>query len=284
MPSSAMTKSKPASDPPASASPEAAGNARLSLFAQIEKLAALQFGNRYLWLALILGLYMLGQLSWWQYKYMRFNTLELLGHLTGVLHVTLIALALILVLATPATALAWARRYPGQNFSFVACGLSAPLVLTPFYLALVLPLLILHRYPDLSHAAGISVPLMLLQRGLLLVCMAVVLNNLVLALRHNLRWAWGLCGGIALAAYLWLCYYLTWLSYTTEFWRRINDLFYFNMLWRFFPTFPNLQRPEVFHNMQEMFLPYLFSAVLLGVFSALLWLPRASYSSTAGKI
>ncbi len=262
--------------PPASEAPAAAPAGRLSLFAQVEKLAALQFANRYLWLSVGLGIYMLGQLSWWQFKYMRFDTLELLGHLTGVLHACLIACALILALATPATALAWARRYPGQPFSFVANGLSAPLVLTPLYLVLVLPLLILHRYPDLAHAAGVSIPLMLLQRGLLLVCMCVVLYNLVLTLHHNLRWAWTLCAGLALAGYVWLCYYLTWLSYTTEFWRRINDLFYINQLWRYMPNFPNLQRPEVFHNMQQMFLPYLFSAVVLGVLSTLLWLPRAS--------
>ncbi|MCH7472778.1 hypothetical protein IIA79_07500 [bacterium] len=258
------------------------------MLSAIERLAWIHLGNRFIWLAAGLAWYMIGQLSFVQWRSavrlaegLQFDTLELMAHLTAAIEAGLLATALILALSTGRTREAWRRRFPGQPFSYIASCLASTLVLLPVAGILLLPVIVLHRYPELA-AEGVSIPLMMLQRVLLLVLAVLITYNVVTILRLPLGLPRWLSAMLGLAFHIGLGYYVTFLSFTTEAYARLNDVFYYNQLWRYMEGFPNLQRPQVFHNIEMPYYAYFAAAgAVLWMFTLLLWLPKAGMLGSA---
>lgn len=247
---------------------------RVSVGTAIERCAGLALRNRFFWLAFGCSLYLGAQLDFAQYKWDRFNTLELVAHLLVILEAGLLACALITALSFPRMAEAWRERWPGLRCSPALAGLGGMLaLLVPFALQLG-PQLLLHSYPGLAKE-GVSIPLLLLQRGTLLLYAVWISYSLTLTLRYTLRAPAWLCAIGGLGCHWGLAWGVTWLSLHGEALRRLNDLFYVNQLWRYWDSFPKLTRPEVFFNMQADYGVFLGWGVLLVAATTLLWLPTA---------
>ncbi|GEM_PF-4932455 len=250
---------------------------------QLERTAGLQLANRFLWLACALALYLIGQLSWVQWRTAtqlgmpRFDTLELMSILMVIIEAALVLCALLLALATPRTREAWYKRYPHHGFSYIAGGVGGLLILLLMLVILLAPVLYLHRYPQLVEEAQVRVPLMMLQRGLLVGCAVLISYNLMLLLRHVLRFPWWLAGICGVGAHVAIGWYVTWLSFHYTTYERLNYVFYYNQLWRSLNWFPKLQRSWEFHNIQMPYFAYFLGAASIAVLvTLLLWLPRAS--------
>jgi hypothetical protein len=71
-----------------------------------------------------------------------------------------------------------------------------------------------------------------------------------------------------------LGYGITYLSSTTETFRRLNDVFYYNQLWRYSDAIPKLERPEIFHNIEQPYFGYYFGALAVWAFTLLLLIPQ----------
>lgn len=253
---------------------QAAASARIGFATAIERCAGLTLRNRYFWLAFGCSLYLSAQLNYAQYKWNRFETLELVAHLLVVLEAGLLACALITALSLPRMAEAWRARWPALRFSPALAGLGGMLaLLLPFALQLG-PQLLLHSYPGLAKE-GVSIPLLLLQRGTLLLYAVWISYSLTLTLRYTLRAPAWLCAIGGLGGHWGLAGGVTWLSLHGEALRRLNDLFYVNQLWRYWDGFPKLTRPEVFFNMQADYGDFLGWGALLAAILTLLWLPTA---------
>jgi hypothetical protein len=247
--------------------------------ADIETLVKLHLRNRFVWLALGLTLLLIGQLSWWQFRYERFRTeLELMGHITALIEAGLVATALICALATPRLREAWYTYVlprHGRQFNYLLSAIAGNLTIIVGLLVLLVPVLIVHRYPDLAASElHISVPLMMLQRCTLLLAAVLSTYHVALLLRYYLRAPWWLAGVLGLVWQVLLGYGITYLSFRTEFFARLNDVFYYNQLWRYSDRFPDLQRKMLTFNMEQPYFAYYFSALLLWAFTLLLLVPQ----------
>jgi len=264
---------------------------RMGPLAILERAAGIQLSNRWLWLIFALGLYALLHLSYLQWhsstalQVPQFDTLELMALLMAVIEATLLLAALVLACATPATRTAWYRRHPHIRFSYIASGISGAAVLILILVLLLAPVLYLHRYPELVTEAGMRIPLMMLQRALLVACALLVSYNLMLLLHHVARLPLWLAGILGMAAQAGLGYAATYISYAYKDYERLNDVFYYNQLWRHFDWFPKLQAQQVFHNIEMPYFGYYVGlAAIAAVFLMLLWLPRASTRTAAEKL
>jgi hypothetical protein len=260
---------------------------RLGPLAILERTAGIQLSNRLLWLVFALGLYALLHLSYLQWhsstalQAPQFDTLELMALLMAVIEATLLLAALVLACATPATRTAWYRRHPHIHFSYIASGIAGAALLLLLLALLLAPVLFLHRYPELVTEAGMRIPLMMLQRALLVACTLLVSYNLMLLLHHVARLPLWLAGILGMAAQAGLGYATTSISYAHKDYERLNDVFYYNQLWRYFDWFPKLQARQVFHNIEMPYFGYYLGlAAIAAVFLMLLWLPRASTRTT----
>jgi hypothetical protein len=263
---------------------------RLGPLAILERTAGIQLSNRWLWLIFALGLYALLHLSYLQWhsstalQAPQFDTLELMALLMAVNEATLLLAALVLVCATPTTRAAWYRRYPRIRFSYIASGIGGAALIVLFLVLLLAPVLYLHRYPELAEQAGMRIPLMMLQRALLVACALLISYNLMMLLHHVARLPLWLAGILGMAAQAGLGYAVTYISFTSKDYERLNDLFYYNQLWRYFDWFPKLQARQVFHNIEMPYFGYYVGlAAIVAVFLMLLWLPRASTRTSAEK-
>jgi hypothetical protein len=249
---------------------------RLGAMDALERIAAIQLSNRFIWLAAAMALLLIGQLSFVQLRIARFEHFTLMAYLTLIIELALLISALLIGAATPQTAAAWSRRYGERPFSYALHGLATVMSLALVLLLLLAPVLYLHRYPALT-TQGISTPLMMLQRGLLLFLACLTAFNVLMILRTYLRIPWGLAACLAAAFHVMLGYAVTYLSFVTEAMQRLNDVFYYGNLWSAIPGFPDLQREEVFHNMEMPFVGYyLAGGVGLWLFTYMLWAARAA--------
>jgi hypothetical protein len=247
----------------------------------LERLTLLHLRNRFVWLVVILDLILIGQLSMMQARYQRFDTLQLMSHITVCLEAGLLAVALICALATPRVREAWyagaAAREAGP-FSYFGSALAGNLAITLALVVLLLPVLWLHRYPELlTIEHPVSIPLMLLQRAALLLAAVLLTHNVLLILRYYLRAPWLLCALLAGAFHVGLGLGVTYLSYNNELLARLNDVFYYNQLWQYNDALPKgwLQRGELYHNIEQPYFGYFFSALILWAVSMLLLAPGA---------
>lgn len=252
----------------------------------LERTAGIQLHNRFIWLALILALYLIAQLSFVQWHTgtnlgtPRFDTMDLMAILLVIIEGCLLACALLLVVGTPGTRMAWYRRYPAVRFSYVASGIGGILILILLQSILLLPVLFLHRYPDLQ-LEGINIPLMLLQRSLLTGCVLSLSYSVMLLSRHVLRLPWwlaGIFGAVVQMIAGWSC---TYLSFTNSVFIRLNDVFFYNQLWKYIDRFPRLDSKTIFHKIEMPYFGYYLGVgVIAALFALILWLPRASTLSS----
>jgi hypothetical protein len=247
----------------------------------LERLTLLHLRNRFIWLVVLLDLILIGQLSVMQARYQRFDTLQLMSHITVCIEAGLLAVALICALATPRIREAWyAWSVPrdGGPFSYFGSALAGNLTVTLAMLTLLLPVLWLHRYPELLTAEHpISIPLMMLQRVALLLAAVLLTHNVLLILRYYLRVPWWLCAVLATAFHVGLGLGVTYLSYNRELLARLNDVFYYNQLWQYSDALPKgwLQRGELFHNIEQPYFGYYFTALVIWALTMLLLIPQA---------
>ena len=197
----------------------------------LERTAGIQLSNRFIWLAVLAAIYLVGQLSFVQWQtgtqlgHPRFDTLDLMSLLMAIIEAALVACALLLALGTPQTRRSWYARHPRESFSYIAAGIGGGLALVLLTAIMLAPVLYLHRYPELVEQANMRIPLMLLQRGTLVLVAVLISYNLILVLRHVLRLPWWLAGVLGLLAHAGLGCYVTYLSYYNSSYERLNYVF-----------------------------------------------------------
>jgi hypothetical protein len=243
----------------------------------------LLLGNRIVWLAGGLALYFILQLSHIQYQSarevgnLRFEMFDLMAFLLLVIELGMMATLFIQLAAVNRTRQAWYERLPRVRFNHLAWGIAGQLILFLLAGVLLLPLLFLHTYPELVEAAGIRVPMMVLQRLLIISGVLLIAYNIALILRFVLRfpgWLAGICG---VFLHFLMGLGVTYLSHSAKPYERLGDVFFYNQLWKYFSGFPNLQNANMFHNIQMPWLAYYVGALtVVWVITLLLWMPAAS--------
>jgi hypothetical protein len=265
-------------------SPESSKQPRGSILSDIERMIVLQFNNRFIWLTLLLAGLMLAHLTIVQINALQglspygngLSTFDLLASLMLIIESATLAVMLLSILGEDALRQAWLQRWPTRRFNHVAAGMSSMPTQLVAALILMLPTLYMHRYPELSAAQNISIPLTLLQRFLLLFLAIQLCTNLILILRWFTplpRWLaalFGLCGYWALG------YWMTVMSFTSERFMRLNDVFFYNQLWKHIDGYPDLMRSRVTLDINRDFLGFFMWMLLAVSITTLLWLPRAA--------
>ncbi len=264
----------------------AEGNAQEkgSLLVDIERMIVLQLRNRFLWMSVGISALLITQLTLLQINGASgrspfgsgMSTFDLLASLMLMIECVTICVMLLSILSESALVTAWRQRWPGRPFSYLAAGLSCMPAQFIAALVLLLPTLYIHRYPELSAAQNISIPLTLMQRFLLVFLAIQVAGNLTLILRWFTplpRWLAALLG---LCAYWGFGFWLTWSSYTDDRFMRFNDLFFYNQLSRHIDGFPELMRSRVVLDIHRDFLNLFLWLLGAAVLTTLLWLPRAA--------
>jgi hypothetical protein len=263
---------------------------RMPALVVLERTAGIQLHNRFLWLVCALALYLIGQLSFVQWQtgrqlgMPRFDTLDLMSLLMAIIEGGLFLCALLLALSTPQVRRSWLARNSQQAFSFVAAGVGGALILVLLLLVLLAPVLALHTYPELASEAMMHIPLMMLQRGMLVLSAVLIGYNFILLLRYVVRLPWWLAGMLGLAAYGAFGYSLTYASFHGKALERLNYVFYYNHLWKYFDWIPNLQLSSEFHNIQMPYYAYYLGAgAAAALVMMLLWIPGASIQGSREK-
>jgi len=247
-----------------------------SLLAVIEILAAIQLRNRFIWLTLILAFYLLGHLTLIQLYYEIFDTFRLMANLLVVVEVALLIIALLLALSTPKLRQVWEGRFQDSPFSYAASGFVGALNTILLLVVMLVPISIVHRYPELI-ALNINVPLMLLQRSLLFTCVILVIINLIYILRAYVPLLWFLCGIVGIAVYIAVGITVTYVSSYKESFAALNDVFFYNELWRYINGFPRMETAkESILIPLSQYVPSLLSGLGVWLVTYLLWIPRTS--------
>lgn len=248
----------------------------LSVGSQIEKLIVLNATNRFIWLVFILTGLLLLQLSLLQRNTTRFDTMELVAILMAVLEVAAVLILMLLLGGTPQTQAAWRKRHPATPFSYIANAIAAMLLCVVLIYILLVPLMIAHQYPDLIEK-GIHIPLTMIQRVSLFLGAVLIAGNLACILRFYARLPWRLAALLGLVCHVVIGYLVILGSTQFEAMRRLNDVFYYNQLWHYTDLVPNLQNPQVFHNIEQTYTSlYIFVAATAWLVTFLLWVPKAS--------
>lgn len=256
---------------------------RMPALVVLERTAGIQLHNRFIWLVCAAALYLIGQLSFVQWQtgrqlgLPRFDTMDLMSLLMAIIEGALVLCAVLLALSTPRVSASWRARHTGQPFSYVAAGIGGALILILLLLVLLVPVLALHTYPQLAAEAKVRIPLMMLQRGLLVLSAVLIGYNFILLLRYAARLPWWLAGILGVACYGGFGYYITYASYYGKVLERLNYVFYYNHLWEYFDWVPNLQLSAEFHNIQMPYFAYFLGAgSTAALIVMLLWIPGAS--------
>lgn len=250
---------------------------------QLDAMLKLLFGNRIMWLAGGMALYFILQLSHIQYQSardvgtLRFEMFELMAILLLIVELGMVAAMLIQLSAFSRTREAWYQHLPNVRFNHIAWGIASQLIVCLLASILLVPLLFLHTYPELVEAAGIRVPMMVLQRLLIISGILFVAYNIALILRYVLRfpsWLAGMCGIIL---HFLMGLGVTYLSHSDKTYERLGDVFFYNQLWKYLSGFPNLQNANMFHNIQMPWLAYYVGALVVAwILTLALWAPAAS--------
>lgn len=257
------------------------------MLSDLERMIVLQLRNRFLWMLLLIGALFIAQLTLLQINGMTgrspygqgLSTFDLLATLLFIIESVTVGVMLLSTLGEPALKRAWRKRWPKKPFSFVASGMSSSAAQFIAAVLLLLPTLYIHRYPELSDAQGISIPLTLMQRFLLVFLVIQVATNLQLILRWFTPLPRWLCALLSLCAYWGFGYWLTWSSYIDDRLMRFNDLFFWNQLSRHIDGFPELMRGRVILDIHTDF-GWMFGWMLAtAVLTGLLWLPRAALAT-----
>ena len=257
--------------------------------AALERLIVIQLGNRYLWLVAVLALAVAVQLSLLQYRIPPwFETVDLLAHSMVVFEMAMLVSALLLALAIPQTARAW-REQGGGELRLSSVGLAATVVLVLVAIALMVPLMLLHRYPELAKE-GVRFALTVLQRGMLLTLAAMITFNVFMILRLYFTLPPWLCALFAAVWHVLLGIWVTYLSTNREMFERLNDVYYYTHLRHYSDTLPNWAIVDerlgavVYHNIEMPWYGYyLFAAILLWLLTFFMWLPRAGQPLRTGQ-
>jgi hypothetical protein len=245
------------------------------MLAAIERSAGFQLANRYIWLALGVAAYFIIQLFAMQHFRQRFHENPLTSFIVGFIELSLLTVAIVLALATPAVILRWQRKFAGPQPGFTALGISSALTLAFSAALLVLLTCALWLLPKLRETAP-QLPLTLLQRTVLLYCMALFTYNVTMSLRYIARLPWNICGILGVAAHLALGYALTYLSSLYDSLERLNDICYYNALQSLVLALPRLTRNLVYNNIKMPYYGYYVVAFIsLAVGTLLLWIPFA---------
>lgn len=240
------------------------------LLPAIELALKLRLVDRRLWLLAACGLFVTLTLTLVQARTQGFDTLQLMSRLSLVVECTLLLSAWLL--AAGSLQAREAHRLPRRH---LALGLSGGVVLLLQLAVQLLPLLYFHQYPELAEE-GVRVPLMLLQRGLLLVLGILATYHVMLGLRLQLRLPAWVAGPAGLLLYAWASLSFTRLSQHSSAFGRLNDLFYWNQLWLHLPTFPKLQTDYWTHNIEGTWLGYyLLLAGGAALLTLVFWVPAA---------
>jgi hypothetical protein len=153
------------------------------------------------------------------------------------------------------------------------------------------PLLLLYWSPALAQK-GLNLPLMMLQRGLVLCLCAVLAYHLLLALRLQLKLPMLVAFPVVLALYLWGTYGLVKLSLASAAAAQLNDVFYWNQLPLHLDFLPRLGTEHIVGKVEPQFLAYYLTLGLIACGATLiLWVPAAvkmdaretRFSETSGK-
>ena len=256
----------------------------MSIAEKLERTAGLILSNRFVWLIFSCGLYLILQLSYIQWRSMkysaatRFDTLELAALIMFILEVTLLFTAVLTIGATEQHCKAWYKRWPSSPFSYTLHGIAGFLCFYLFELLLLVPILLLHSYPQLTEQ-GYNLVVMFLQRAVLLGLIIQLFSSIILIMKYVLRIpsSFALISGIIL--YLVFGYTLIYISSSNEELSRLNDLYFYNQLWKYIEVIPNLQREAVFTNMQAPGTPYFtyytVASAVLWLLSIALWIPAS---------
>lgn len=245
------------------------------LLAAIERLAGFQLTNRYIWLALGTGAYFIIQLLAVQHFRQRFHENPLTSFIVGFIELCLLTIAIMLALATPRVISRWQREHNGEQPSFAALGISAALGLALSAALLVALTFALWLLPKLRETAP-QLPLTLLQRTVLLYCLALFTYNVTMGLRYIARLPWSAAGSLGVITHLITGYALTYLSSLYDSMQRLNDISYYNALQSLARWLPRLTRNLVFNNINMPYYGYyVMAAVFLAAGTLVLWIPFA---------
>jgi hypothetical protein len=223
--------------------------------------------DRRVWLLSGCGIFVVLTLSLVQARTAAFDTLQLTARLMLVLETTLLLSAWLLAVSC--------IRERTAAVGLTPRGIAGAIVLCLQFALMMLPLLVLHRYPDLLKE-GINLPLMLLQQGVLLVPCLLIAYHLMLGTQIQLRFPAWLSGPLVLSLYAWASLTFTRMSQDSDVFRRLNDLFYWNQLWLHLPDFQQLQTDYWTHRIEgSWFVYYLLLLTGLTLLSLVFWLPAA---------
>jgi hypothetical protein len=268
-----MTTDNTPTDVPALTS--APAHAEGGMLATIERLAGFQLANRYVWLVLGAGAYFIIQLFVIQHFRQRFHENPLTSFTVGFIELSLLSIAIMLALATPKVVQRWQHEHQGEQPGFAALGLSSALTLAFCAALLTILACSLWLLPKLRETAP-ALPLTLLQRTVLLYCMALFTYNITMGLRYIARLPWSACGIMGVIVHLTLGYALTYLSSLYDSLERLNDISYYNALQSLALALPRLTRNLVYNNIKMPYYGYyVVVSVLLAVGTLVLWIPFA---------
>ena len=136
-----------------------------SLLSDLERLIVLQLKNRFLWMLIGISALLILQLTMLKINGEKglspygpgLSTFDLLATLMFIIEGATVGVMLLTLLAEPALKEAWEKRWPDRPFNRLAAGLSSTPTQFIAALALLIPMIYLHRYPELSAAQGISI-------------------------------------------------------------------------------------------------------------------------------
>ena len=263
-----------------------------SLLSDLERLIVLQLKNRFLWMLIGISALLILQLTMLKINGEKglspygpgLSTFDLLATLMFIIEGATVGVMLLTLLAEPALKEAWEKRWPDRPFNRLAAGLSSTPTQFIAALALLVPMIYLHRYPELSAAQGISIPLTLLQRWLLAFLTIQVATNLTLVLRWFTPLPRWLCALGAMCLYWGFGYWLTLQSFVDDRFMRLNDVFFYNQLSRHISGFPELMRGNVTLDIHRDFQGWFLGLLGVAVLTNLLWIPRAALADdSAGR-
>jgi hypothetical protein len=259
----------PAPEQPAAAAPPAPGIAAALERALLQHLRCGLF-----WVVTACGLYVTLTLALLQTRHpeaFKEHPLSPVSRVLLVVEGALLVTALLMAQVASRPAADGAGPPQRRLYSALAGGV---MVLLQFAL-LITPLLVIYNSPELA-AKGIAVPLMMLQRGVLLCMCALAAYHLLLALQLQLRLPAALAFAAVLALYLWGSYELVRLSLGSATFSQLNDVFYWNQLPLHIDTLPRLGTERIVDRIDQAHFGYYASLGLVGcIVTLLLWIPGA---------
>lgn len=245
------------------------------LLVQIEAVAGVLLSNRFLWLVLGIAGYFILQLCLVQQFHKRFHENVLGSLLCAVCEFTLLAVAVLLALSTPAARKALRGRFGPAGTAWISVGLGAMLVQVLTAVLLIAAIDALTLLPRLRETAPL-LALTVMQRVTLLCLTAVLIYGCIMGLRFIFRLPWLWAGVAGIIAHFGIGYYITNLSSRIDALERLNDLFYYNALQTYLTFLPQMTRRLVYNNIETPYFGYyILATALLACGMLALWTPFA---------